>query len=110
MAFGKREAPPCRRQCRREEVMLAGSALAVTRSRSIVVQDISESGAALAGRDLPPPGDDVLMVVGPFDAMAQVVWRTVDQCGIRFDELIEPELLAQMKQQATWASICGWAG
>lgn len=109
MPFGKREAPPCRRQCKREEVMLAGSALAVTRSRSIVVQDISESGAALAGRDLPPPGDDVLMIVGPFDAMARVVWRTADQCGIYFDELIEPQRLAQIKQQATWASICGWA-
>lgn len=110
MPFGKRETPPCRRQCMREQVMLAGSALAVTRSRSIVVQDISESGAALAGRDLPPAGDDVLMVVGPFDAMARVVWRTADQCGIRFDELIEPDLLAQMKRQATWESVCGWSG
>jgi hypothetical protein len=41
--------------------------------------------------------------------MARVVWRTANQCGIRFDELIEPELLAKMKQEATWASICGWA-
>ena len=90
--------------------MLAGSALAVTRSRSIVVQDLSESGAALAGRDLPAAGDDVLMVVGPFDAMARVVWQTADQCGICFDEPIEPDLLAQMKRQATWESICGWAG
>lgn len=110
MPFGKREAPLCRRQWKREEVMLAGSALAVTRSRSIVVADISESGASLAGRDLPPPGDDVLMVVGPFDAMGRVVWRKADQCGIRFDELIGPELLAQMKKQATWASLCDWAG
>ena len=89
--------------------MLAGSAFAFTRSRSIVVEDLSESGAALAGRDLPPAGDDVLMVVGPFDAMARVVWRTADQCGIRFDEMIGPETLAQMKQQATWVSVCGWA-
>lgn len=109
MPFGKRETPPCRRQFTREQVMLAGSALAVTRSRSIVVQDISESGAALAGRDLPPAGDDVLMVVGPFDAMARVIWQTADQCGIRFDEPIEPDLLAQMKRQASWESVCGWS-
>jgi hypothetical protein len=109
VSFGKREAPYCRRQCKRDEVMLAGSALALTRSRSVVVQDISEGGAALAGRDLPPSGDDLLMVVGPFDAMARVVWRTADQCGIRFDEPMQPELLAQMKQQASWASVCGWA-
>ena len=88
--------------------MLAGSALALTRSRSIVVQDISDTGAALAGRDLPLPGDDVLMVVGRFDAMARVIWRTADTCGIRFDEPIGADVLAQMKVQASWPSVCGW--
>lgn len=109
MPFGKREGPPCRRQSPREEVALAGSALSVTRSRSIVVQDISELGAALVGRDLPPAGDDVLMVVGPHDAMGRVVWQAKDKCGIRFDEPIEGEVLQVIKQQASWESICGWA-
>ena len=108
MPFGKREAPPCRRHSPREEVALAGSALSVTRSRSIVVRDISLSGAALLGRDLPGAGDDVLMVVGSHDAMARVVWRANDKCGIRFDEAIEAELLNNMKEQASWESICGW--
>lgn len=109
MPFGKREAPPCRRHSPRETVALAGSALSLTRSRSVVVQDISVSGAALIGRDLPPAGDDVLMVVGSHDTMARVVWRANDKCGIHFDEAIDSELLSKIKQQASWESICNWA-
>ena len=89
--------------------MLAGSALAVTRSRSVVISDLSLEGAGLGGRDLPPPGDDLLMVVGSVDEMARVVWRTGDKCGISFDQPIEERIIAQMKREAGWASVTGWA-
>jgi hypothetical protein len=32
-----------------------------------------------------------------------------DSCGISFDEPLEAELLASMKEQASWESLCGWA-
>jgi len=107
--FGTKSPLASRRQSDREEVMLAGSALAVTRSRSVVISDLSLEGAGIGGRDLPAPGDDVLMVVGSVDEMARVVWRTADKCGVSFDKPIEEEVIAQMKREAGWASVTGWA-
>ena len=98
----------CRRREPREAVTLAGSALALGCSRSIMISDLSPDGAQIDGRELPPPGDDLLMVAGSQDAFAKVIWRTDDKCGIRFDETIPPENLAQMKDEAAWASVAGW--
>jgi hypothetical protein len=97
-----------RRGCPREAVMLAGSAMSVTRSRSVVVADVSARGARLGGRDLPAPGDDLLMVVGSQDRMGTVMWRSADKCGVRLDEPLAAEQIAQMKQEAGWASVTGW--
>lgn len=96
------------RRSERQGVMLAGSAMAVTRSRSVVVSDVSLHGAKLGGRDLPGPGDDLLMVVGSFDGMARVVWRSGDRCGIQFDEPLAAENITHMKQEANWAAVTGW--
>ena len=89
--------------------MLAGSAMALTRSRSVVVSDLSVEGAKLGGRDLPPPGDELLIVVGSTDRMAHVVWRTADKCGIFFEQPLHEETIAFMKQEASWAAVTGWA-
>ena len=108
MAFGKKKPDFNLRRSPREGVLLAGSALSVTRSRSIVVKDLSADGAALGGRDLPPPGDDVMMVVGPFDSLGRVVWQSGDHCGITFDEPIRSDQIEQMKESAGWAEVTGW--
>jgi hypothetical protein len=89
--------------------MLAASALAVTRSRSVLISDLSATGARLRGADLPQPGDDVLMVAGSTDRMGRVVWRSLDRCGIRFDQPLPGESIALMKQEARWAAVTGWA-
>jgi hypothetical protein len=99
----------CRRAFPRLPVVLAASALAIARSRSVLVNDLSLEGAQLGGRDLPPAGDDVLMVVGSLDAMATVVWRDGDRCGVHFDEAIVDETIAQMKREADWTSIACWS-
>jgi hypothetical protein len=88
--------------------MLAGSAYSITRSRAVVISDLCPEGAQLDGRDLPAPGDDLVMVAGSFDAMAKVVWRRGDKCGIHFDDVVAAEELARMKQEAKWDSVAGW--
>ena len=98
----------CRRHEAREEVSLAGSALALGCSRSIIISDLSPDGAQIDGRDLPPPGEDVLMVAGSQDAFAKIVWRTDDKCGIRFEETFRPENIALMKEEACWTTVAGW--
>jgi hypothetical protein len=108
VAFGRKKPDFNLRQSPREAVMLAGSALSLTRSRSVVVKDISANGAAIGGRDLPPPGDDVMMIVGPFDSLGRVVWQSGDHCGITFDEPIRADQIEQMKESADWAEVAGW--
>ena len=98
----------CRRRFERETVTLAGSAYGVGRSRSIIVTDLSPEGAQLAGRDLPGPGQDIFVIVGPFDNLATVIWRTDDKCGIEFDGAVTDETLGRMKSEAKWMSVAGW--
>ena len=98
----------CRRQSTREPVTLAGSALGFGRSRSVIVSDLSPEGAKLDARDLPPPGDDVFVVVGPFDSMATVMWRSEDKCGVRFDCTVDDDMMQRMKRDAQWESVSGW--
>ena len=98
----------CRREAGREEVVLAGSAFGLGRSRSIIVSDLSPRGARLDARDMPAPGDDVFVVIGPFDGLATVVWRNDDRCGVWFDETVPAETLDRMKSEAKWMSVAGW--
>ena len=98
----------CRRACEREAVVLAGSAYGLGRSRSMIVSDLSARGARLDARDMPAPGQDVFVVIGPFDGLATVVWRSDDSCGVWFDEVLPPETLDRMKSEAKWMSVAGW--
>jgi hypothetical protein len=98
----------CRRNAARQSVVLAASALAIARSRSVVITDLSLEGAQLGGRDLPPPGDDVLIVVGSRDAMGTVVWCSGEKCGVHFDEALLDNDVVKMKKEADWTEIAGW--
>lgn len=87
--------------------MLAGSAMAITRSRAVMIAEVSERGVRFGGRDLPSPGDDVMMIVGSTDRMGTVVWRRGDRCGVRLDEALAPGTIEQMKQEADWVAVAG---
>ena len=106
--FGRKSAADCRRRHARQQVMLAGSALAITRSRSVCIADVSERGARIGARDLPSPGDDVLVIVGSTDRMGTVKWRRGDQCGVEMDEALDPDTIERMKQEADWTAVAGW--
>ena len=106
--MGESHSTTCRRAPEREAVTLAGTAYGLGRSRSIIVSDLSAGGARLDARDMPAPGDDVLVVVGPFDGLATVVWRSDDKCGIQFDDVVADETLGRMKREAKWMSVAGW--
>ena len=99
----------CRRAYPRMDVVLAASALAIARSRSVVVTDLSLEGAQIGGRDLPPAGEDMMMLVGSLDAMATVVWSDGEKCGVRFDDAIADETIGQMKREADWAELAQWS-
>ena len=108
MGFGEKAIGNNRRRFPREDVLLAASAMSLTRSRSVMISDVSAAGARLGGRDLPAPGDDVLMVVGSQDRMGTVMWSRGDKCGVRLDEPLGYDGIARMKQECAWASVTGW--
>jgi len=108
MGIAKNPFADCRRRSVREAVMLAGSAMSVTRSRSVIISDLSATGVLLGGRDLPAPGEDLLMVVGSQDRMGTVMWRSGDKCGVRFDEPLAHDHIALMEREAAWESVTGW--
>ena len=108
MSFGTKTYKQCRRRNPREAVMLAGSAMSVTRSRSVMISDVSAQGARIGGRDLPAAGDDLLMVVGSQDRMGTVKWSSGDKCGVELDQPLGHDSIALMKQEAGWATVTGW--
>ena len=108
LLFGRRvDGPSGRRRRVRQPVVLAASAVSIERSRSVLVADLSPSGAKLQGRDLPKEGSEVLVAVGSQDSFATIVWRNDDACGIEFDTLLPEERVAQLKHEGRWASVTG---
>lgn len=106
--FGKRiDGPGGRRRTSRESVVLAGSALSLEASRSVVVTDVSPSGAKLQGRDLPDAGTSVLLTVGDSELFGKIIWRGRDECGIGFDTLLDREMTERLKQEGGWAKVMG---
>src|SRR4051812_23675915 len=93
------------RRSAREPVALAGSAYGFARSLSVIIGDVSVHGALLQGRDLPPAGQDIFLIVGSFDTVGKVVWRSGDKCGIQYDDVIADETVTRMKSEAEWQSV-----
>ena len=109
-SFGRRvDGPAGRRRSKREDVVLAGSALALGASRAVMVTDVSPSGAKLLGRKLPEAGSDVLLTVGSVELFAEVAWLRHDECGISFDSPLPVELTDHLKQEGRWAKVMGIA-
>ena len=99
------EVPGCRRAAAREGVTLAASALALGCSRSVIVSDLSSTGARFEAKELPDTGEELLMIAGTQEAFARVVWRTEKRCGVHFDDTLGEEDLVKIKKEAAWTSI-----
>ena len=85
-SFGKRvDVPGGRRQVIREQVAILGSATTLTGSKSVVVEDLGATGARLFGRNLPAPGNDVLLKTSDGDIFGRIAWASNDRCGMVFE-------------------------
>ena len=86
MGFGKRiDRPGGSRRTVREDVMLPTALMTMTDSLNVDLLDLSRCGARLRGKDLPSPGQEVLVLIGKLEAFASVVWRDEGECGVHFD-------------------------
>ena len=110
MPFGKRVDGPCgRRNLVRETVVLAASAQGMRGSRSVVVADVSKTGAKLQGRALTSLDPDVLISVGDVDLFARVAWAHCDECGVIFEEPLSSGMIDHIKREGRWAKVMGIA-
>ena len=108
--FGKRvDVPGGERRCARQAVILAASALGFNRSSSVLVPDVSERGARLQGRDLPVPGERLLINFGQTGLFATVAWSRRDQCGVVFDRQLDDRGLRDIQREADWGAVMGVA-
>jgi hypothetical protein len=84
-SFGKRvDVPGGRRRIKRRPVHILGSATSMDGSKSVIVQDLCLLGARLVGRDLPQPGEEILLRARERAIIGRVAWADNDQRGMIF--------------------------
>lgn len=97
-----------RRNKSRRQIFVAGSAVSVQGSKSVIVEDLSAEGAKLRGRDLPAVGKQVLIWMEGLDVLGSVAWSRFDERGVMFDSPLDPRALTCIEEQAvgTRFSFC----
>jgi hypothetical protein len=81
--------------------VLAGAAVTLSGSRSIVVDDVCSTGARLQGRGLPADGEQLLVKVGATDTMASVAWSGREECGITFDPPLDATGVQRLRDEGS---------
>lgn len=92
--------PSDRRRTPRRAIFVAGSAVTIHGSKSVVVENMSASGAKIRGRDLPCAGKQILIWMEGLDVLGSVAWARKDECGVRFDVSLEADTLICLEEQA----------
>ena len=87
----KRDRSPANRRARvRRRVCLTGSLVSISRSTSVIIENVSPDGAKLVGRNLPGSGEEVLVRASDFAVLGHVIWQDHDRRGVVFDDCGKP--------------------
>jgi len=92
--------PTDRRRAARRPIFVAGSAVSIHGSKSVVVENLSSTGAKIRGRDLPARGKQILIWMEGLDVLGAVAWTKKDECGVRFDVSLDAEALTCLEEEA----------
>ena len=71
----------------------------VTKTGSIVLLDLSCTGAKFRGKQLPQDGEDIILKVEGLQAFGTVAWCNGAQCGIRFDLRLDPQEVEAIRKK-----------
>ncbi len=86
-SFGKRiDGPAGRRRVSRRQVGVLGSAVTISGSKSVIVEDICPTGARLVGRNLPEAGNEILLRTSELAVLGRIAWAKDDERGIAFED------------------------
>ena len=65
------------------------------------VVNLSATGAKLRGAMIPPVGKQAMFRLEHFQVLCKILWSKDNLCGVRFDEVIPPRVLAHLKNAGT---------
>ena len=101
--------PGGRRKARRDAVAVEAAALSLEGSRSVVIEDVTATGARLRSR-LGRTGQQLLLRTGPVEVLATVIWSRADECGVAFDEALDGAALEFLNQHGRRAEVQAHTG
>lgn len=67
--------------------------------------NLSATGAKLRGATVPEKGQTAIFRLDGFQVLCKVVWTNSELCGLRFDELIPPRVLAHFREVGNTAQL-----
>lgn len=96
--FGmKRPAPIERRRSKRDQLGISISLHSTTQSRVVFMVDVSQSGARIAGHNLPAVGKDVLLKIADVELFGSIVRASEGEAAIKFDRPIGTTELERLR-------------
>ena len=98
---GKRSSP-------RARIGLQATLETLESRRSVLLENISATGARIQLADPPRPGSDVIIQCGQIDVMARVTWASRDTCGIHFDDPAKLDDILQLKAESERIARSGY--
>lgn len=97
-AFGKRGGGGRRRACR-NTALVPATLTTVSRSRSVVLENISSTGVRLRGEDLPALGDGLVLKLDRLEVFGIVKWVCSELCGVAFDSPLGEREVEQIRAE-----------
>ena len=94
-----------RRRAPRASVLLPASVVTMSAYQYLEVVNLSPTGAKLRGSPIPQIGKTAMFRLEGFQLLCRVVWARDNLCGIRFDELIPPRVLANLREAGNTAKV-----
>jgi hypothetical protein len=94
-----------RRRAPRAAVSLEASVVTISDYQYYEIVDLSATGAKMRGPPPPPLGKTALFRLDRFQALCRTVWAEGELCGVRFDELVPPGTLAQLRDSGSRAQV-----
>lgn len=91
----------------RSKVSLPGNLVTPAKSQSVVLVDVSATGAKISGSNLPAVGDFVRLSIGNSVAFGAVAWREGEECGLAFDHRLTDAEVSEFRQVAAEAQRLG---
>jgi hypothetical protein len=94
-----------RRRSQRASVLLPASVVTMSAYQYFELINLSATGAKLRGSVTPAVGKPALFRLDRFQILCKVVWVKDDLCGLHFDELIPPRVLAHFRKVGSPAQV-----